>query len=54
MKLPRTVLFAVLFAHVLTTISGCVQGYDRSPRSASEWHERIAKELRLRQLPEGD
>jgi hypothetical protein len=54
LEMARTVLFAVLFALALTTVSGCVQGYDGSPRSASEWHERIEKELRQRRLPEGD
>jgi hypothetical protein len=32
----------------------CVPGYDGSLRTASEWHERIAKEQRQRQLLEGD
>jgi hypothetical protein len=49
----KTVLFAVLFAHAFTMLSGCVPGYDGGPRTASEWHERIEKEQRQRQLPEG-
>jgi hypothetical protein len=53
LETSRTVLLAVLFAHILTTMSGCVQGYDGTPRTASEWHERAEKELRLRRLPEG-
>jgi hypothetical protein len=50
----RIALLAVIFAHVLITINGCVPpGYDGSPRTAAEWHERAARELRRRQLPEG-
>ena len=48
------ILFAVLFGTLTYDLSGYVPGYDGSPRTASEWHERIAKEQRQRQLPEGD
>ena len=54
LETAKTVLLALLFTHVLTTVSGCVPaGYDGAPRTAAEWHERAARELRRRQLPEG-